>query len=190
VKDLSLALSTPLQEFLLLDDGLHNVSRWMTWLPISLKNAAKCDKWYQLQNHPITESLNAKGAREKLSQVNPVHAVSLSVEQTSNRRRSLPSNGARILRPQESWLCLVSLSRVQARQVVVRTNLLWLFVSNGQQQLNTQTTNQQENIAPPTSPWRRATIFPTFIALFTDLSAAGPPAELKHITQRRKRKQP
>jgi len=42
------------------------VSRWMTWLPISLKNAAKCDKWYQLQNHPITESLNAKGAREKL----------------------------------------------------------------------------------------------------------------------------
>ena len=25
---------------------------------------------------------------------------------------------------------------------------------------------------------------------FTDLSTAGPPAELKHITQRRKRKQP
>jgi len=47
-------------------NGFHNVSRWMTWLPISLKNAAKCDKWYQLQNHPITESLNAKGAREKL----------------------------------------------------------------------------------------------------------------------------
>jgi hypothetical protein len=37
----------------------------MTWLPISLKNAAKCDNWYQLQNHSITESLNAKGAREK-----------------------------------------------------------------------------------------------------------------------------
>lgn len=35
-------------------DGSHNVSRWMTWLPISLKNAAKCDKWYQLQNLPIT----------------------------------------------------------------------------------------------------------------------------------------
>lgn len=46
--------------------GSHNVSRWMTWLPISLKNAAKCDKWYQLQNHLITESLNAKGAWEKL----------------------------------------------------------------------------------------------------------------------------
>lgn len=28
------------------------------------------------------------------------------------------------------------------------------------------------------------------IILFTDLSVAGLPAELKHITQRRKRKQP
>ena len=35
------------------DDGLHNVSRWMTWLPISLKNAAKCDKWYELQKPPL-----------------------------------------------------------------------------------------------------------------------------------------
>ena len=48
------------------DNGSHNVSRWMTWLPISLKNAVKCDKWYQLQNHSITESLNANGAWEKL----------------------------------------------------------------------------------------------------------------------------
>jgi len=47
------------------------VLRWMTWLPISLKNAAKCDKWYQLQNHSITEFLNAKGAREKLLQSHP-----------------------------------------------------------------------------------------------------------------------
>ena len=47
-----------------MEHGPNNVSRWMTWLPISLKNAAKCDKWYQLQNHSITESLNAKGARE------------------------------------------------------------------------------------------------------------------------------
>jgi hypothetical protein len=50
----------------LVDDGSHNVSRWMTWLPISLKNAAKCDKWYQLQNLSITESLNANGTRKKL----------------------------------------------------------------------------------------------------------------------------
>ena len=47
------------------DDGTHNVSRWMTWLPISLKNAAKCDKWYQLQNLSITESLNANGLWKK-----------------------------------------------------------------------------------------------------------------------------
>lgn len=66
---------------LLLEHGFHNVSRWMTWLPISLKNAAKCDKWYQLQNHSITESLNANGAREKPPTAIPVHAVSLSVEQ-------------------------------------------------------------------------------------------------------------
>lgn len=57
--------------YLYLEHGHHNVSRWMTWLPISLKNAAKCDKWYQLQNHTITESLNAKGAREKLFKGNP-----------------------------------------------------------------------------------------------------------------------
>lgn len=47
------------------EHGSHNVSRWMTWLSISLKNAAACDKWYQLQNHSITESLNANGAWEK-----------------------------------------------------------------------------------------------------------------------------
>ena len=56
----------------------------MTWLPISLKNAAKCDKWYQLQNHSITESLNANGAWEKPLLAIPVHAVSLSVEQKPN----------------------------------------------------------------------------------------------------------
>jgi hypothetical protein len=43
----------------------------VAWLPISLKNAAKCDKWYQLQNLSITESLNAKGAREKLFKGDP-----------------------------------------------------------------------------------------------------------------------
>lgn len=62
------------------DHGSHNVSRWMTWLPISLKNAAKCDKWYQLQNHLITESLNANGARVEAFLVNTGHAA-LSVVQ-------------------------------------------------------------------------------------------------------------
>ena len=57
--------------FSAVEHGSHNVSRWMTWLPISLKNAAKCDNWYELQNHSITESLNAKGAREKPSKGDP-----------------------------------------------------------------------------------------------------------------------
>jgi hypothetical protein len=68
----------------------------MTWLPISLKNAAKCDKWYQLQNHSITESLNANGAREKPLTAIPVHAVSLSVEQKPNSTK-------------EPWLVSISL---------------------------------------------------------------------------------
>jgi hypothetical protein len=57
------------------EHGSHNVSRWMTWLPISLKNAAKCDKWYQLQNLSITESLNANGARKKMLAFNSEHAM-------------------------------------------------------------------------------------------------------------------
>lgn len=57
--------------YIYIEHGSNNVSRWMTWLPISLKNAAKCDKWYQLQNHSITESLNAKGTWEKLFTSHP-----------------------------------------------------------------------------------------------------------------------
>ncbi len=69
-----------------LEHGFHNVSRWMTWLPISLKNAAKCDKWYQLQNHSITESLNAKGAWEKLFTSHPrACRISVSNKQKSKR---------------------------------------------------------------------------------------------------------
>lgn len=70
--------------------GIQNVSRWMTWLPISVKNAAKCDKWYVLQNHPITESLNAKGAREKLFASDPRACRMLSVEKTKNTTGSAP----------------------------------------------------------------------------------------------------
>jgi len=66
------------------EHGPNNVSRWMTWLPISLKNAVKCDKWYELQNHPITESLNANGAWEKLFWVIPVHAI-FSVSNYKNK---------------------------------------------------------------------------------------------------------
>jgi hypothetical protein len=49
-KTLPLNFSDPSNRSGVVDNGSHNVSRWMTWLPISLKNAAKCDKWYQLQN--------------------------------------------------------------------------------------------------------------------------------------------
>ena len=66
------------------DHGSHNVSRWMTWLPISLKNAAKCDKWYQLQNHLITESLNANGTRVEAFLVNTEYAA-LSVVQINQK---------------------------------------------------------------------------------------------------------
>lgn len=71
------------------DDGSHNVSRWMTWLPISLKNAAKCDKWYQLQNLSITESLNANGAWKKILVVQLQACHDLSVEQKPRKKKHL-----------------------------------------------------------------------------------------------------
>jgi hypothetical protein len=40
-----------------------------------------------------------------------------------------------------------------------------------------------------TTPTKKLNIH-LFLFFFTDLSTAGPPAELKHITPRRKRKQP
>jgi len=61
---------------------------------ISLKNAAKCDKWYQLQNHLITESLNAKGAREKaLLLLIPVHA-GISVSTKISKKQNYPLLGS------------------------------------------------------------------------------------------------
>jgi len=65
------------------------VSRWMTWLPISLKNAAKCDKWYQLQNLSITESLNANGTWKKALVVQLQVCRVLSVEQKPKNERFL-----------------------------------------------------------------------------------------------------
>jgi len=73
------------------------VSRWMTWLPISLKNAAKCDKWYQLQNLSITESLNANGARKKAPLVfNSGHAM-FSVSNKNQSKKADSVLGAPIL---------------------------------------------------------------------------------------------
>jgi len=67
------------------------VSRWMTWLPISLKNAAKCDKWYQLQNLSITESLNANGAWKKtlVVQLQACHVSVSNKNQHKARTHSL-----------------------------------------------------------------------------------------------------
>jgi len=80
-----------------LEHGFHNVSRWMTWLPISLKNAAKCDKWYQLQNHSITESLNANGAREKSSPDHPrACRISQCRTKTQSFQKSLGLCGRRV----------------------------------------------------------------------------------------------
>ena len=58
----------------------------MTWLPISLKNAAKCDKWYQLQNLSITESLNANGTWKKILVVQLQVCHDLSVEQKPRKK--------------------------------------------------------------------------------------------------------
>lgn len=77
-----------------LKHGFHNVSRWMTWLPISLKNAAKCDKWYQLQNHSITESLNANGAREKSL---PDHPRACRISQCRTKTQSQKSLGLMVV---------------------------------------------------------------------------------------------
>ena len=73
------------------EHGSHNVSRWMTWLPISLKNAAKCDKWYQLQNLSITESLNANGTWKKALVVQLQVYHDLSVEQKPKIKKTLYS---------------------------------------------------------------------------------------------------
>jgi hypothetical protein len=98
-------------------DGFHNVSRWMTWLPISLKNAAKCDKWYQLQNLSITESLNANGARKKAPLVfNSEHAMSSVSNKTQKTKRQI--------------LCLVSLAlsfSPQKRKKALVAPVRWLF---------------------------------------------------------------
>ena len=91
-REKSLPSSLPLLR--LVNHGSHNVSRWMTWLPISLKNAAKCDNWYQLQNHSITESLNAKGAREKLSKSDPrACRISVSNNKSTRNARALLHGG-------------------------------------------------------------------------------------------------
>lgn len=155
-----------------LKHGFHNVSRWMTWLPISLKNAAKCDKWYQLQNHSITESLNANGAREKSS---PDHPRACRISQCRTKTQSQKSLG--LVKP---FLRCGRSSGCSPNEILSLHEQCIALV-------NHQNTTNESLLAV-----LRLTITTTYTptSFVTDLSAAGSPAELKHITQRRKRKQP
>jgi hypothetical protein len=158
-----------------LHHGPNNVSRWMTWLPISLKNAAKCDKWYQLQNHSITESLNANGAWEKLFMSDP-RACRISVSNKKNQYSPLLVG--------IEYCAFFQQEPISGRNAVIRIRsdlvLLGSFIF-GWGELDEPRKNNQ-----------RVSMCCAFFLCnsFTDLSAAGLPAELKHITQRRKRKQP
>lgn len=177
---------------MLSEHGFHNVSRWMTWLPISLKNAAKCDKWYQLQNHSITESLNANGAREKPSTAIPVHAASLSVEQKPNLTKEpwfvaffFSSSGMKGAAAE--WLPRIHRQTVGSWviQTSSKKGCVWrVRVARRVRASRLLFSTSEKFFFGKFCAWQKQTSF------VTDLSAAGSPAELKHITQRRKRKQP
>ena len=109
--------------------GSHNVSRWMTWLPISLKNAAKCDNWYQLQNHLLPNFWTQKAPGRNLPKAIPVHATSLSVEQ------KLFANAENLSR----FLALCELKRnatESAHPWMWRSNILVIQDSAGAKQLH------------------------------------------------------
>ena len=111
----------------------------------------------------ITESLNAKGAREKSPVDHPRACRILSVEKIKNQT-------------QKSWTGR-EFSRVHPGDC---PSIPANFIVRQRLATNSNTKNQ----------WVKSFLFIMCTYLFTDLSAAGPPAELKHITQRRKRKQP
>ena len=176
----------------------------MTWLSISLKNAAACDKWYQLQNLSITESLNANGAWEKLFVSHPraCHTQcrtnknpSPFVAKKENLKHFLfgtrgigaitksPSTGEAqsFARGRLAW-CLLCACAPLFRHFAVRDCRSAVFYQP--RGWRSQTCSQKETLRFPFLRDQQILI------LFTDLSMAGLPAELKHITQRRKRKQP
>lgn len=171
----------------------------MTWLSISLKNAAACDKWYQLQNHFITESLNANGAWEKPFVGHPraCHTQCrtnkkkktkkgnlfflLSVFFFSKQESGLRRGGGFCASRAAVWLgvCCVACALLRARSLAAR-----LAQPN-------KTFLKKEKTLRFFLIFKKIKKISTFcLFLFTDLSMAGLPAELKHITQRRKRKQP
>lgn len=166
----------------------------MTWLSISLKNAAACDKWYQLQNHSITESLNANGAWEKPFVGHPRACHSqCRTNKKSTQLRSHPFT--RMRGPTGSPLLNQEPELRRGAHIYMWRAAVWLGVccvphalrrvswgSSWPRGRRSQTCSKR-NIA-------FSLCATTKILLFTDLSMAGLPAELKHITQRRKRKQP
>ena len=197
----------------------------MTWLPISLKNAAKCDKWYQLQNHSITESLNAKGAWEKLFKSHPRACRTSSVSNNKNPKEeggTKKRDGGRnplylsLSLPIRAWVVEAQRwmkkkeSGVAGERGVLPlylSLLLFLFLrfapvfARGKKE-NTRgggfsffsyfSFSRGRGTKPEKKQQKTAMFFTHFFfrTSFTDLSAAGLPAKLKHITQRRKRKQP
>lgn len=172
----------------------------MTWLSISLKNAAACDKWYQLQNHFITESLNANGAWEKPFVGHPraCHTQCRTNKKKKNKERKSffpalcfffqnksPGSGEAgvFVLPARPFGLVFAVSRalffVRARSLAAR-----LAQPN-------KTFLKKEKTLRFFLIFKKIKKISTFcLFLFTDLSMAGLPAELKHITQRRKRKQP
>lgn len=119
--------------FSLLHHGPNNVSRWMTWLPISLKNAAKCDKWYQLQNHSITESLNANGAWEKLFTSHP-RACRISV---SNKKTQ--SSFSFLVKGEPGFFPIEPIS---GRNAVIRIRSDLVLLSSARSSTNLEKNNQ------------------------------------------------
>ena len=103
----------------------------MTWLPISLKNAAKCDKWYQLQNLSITESLNANGARKQTISFNSEHAmISVSNKNQKIKKQILCLASAFFARAPVRWLlcaCLCGCDNEQTQSCSLRVSVLCGF---------------------------------------------------------------
>lgn len=171
------------------EHGSHNVSRWMTWLSISLKNAAACDKWYQLQNHSITESLNANGAWEKPFVGHP--RACRTQCRTNKKSPHLESPSPALFR---RFSLLKLRVQAQARHLPkVRGRLAWCLLCGSVCPAGRRPAPSREAGAAKRVPKRNIAFSLcaiNILILFTDLSVAGLPAELKHITQRRKRKQP
>jgi len=161
------------------------VSRWMTWLPNSLKNAANCDKWYQLQNLSITESLNANGALEKLPWSKPKACRITQCRQSTTKNGKERKRG---VSPFFLSLSSTTFSLVSSEGFVPLGLLkLWSLFSRHTAGKGKKGDNPKQHQKKE----EEGIYFPSHLTFFsTDLRAVGLPAKLKHIIQRRKRKQP